>query len=284
MGRGQRRRHLGDDRDCARRLEPPLRGQQRPQVRAVDVAHGQVERPALGAGVEDLDDVGMVERRGEPALALEARAEHAVAGQARRQQLERDRAVERDVGGAVDHPHSPAPGDGVDAVAGERRADGELLVVVGLRQGRRGEPRAQARVEVGAAGDRGADRLHELGVRRLLEHEAARPALQRHARELRVVVLGHHDDRAARRGGQQLGDRGQARPPRHVEVEQDHVRRVLARAHEPPVDVTGLADDMEVPLLLEQQPQSAADHRVVVDDQDPDRHITRHGGPNLLPR
>ena len=90
--RAQRVGDLGDDRDRAGGLEPPLLGQQRPQVGALDVAHGEVERPALDAGVEDLDDVRMVERRGEPALALEARAEHPVAGQARRQQLERDLA------------------------------------------------------------------------------------------------------------------------------------------------------------------------------------------------
>ena len=81
----------------------------------------------------------MVERRGEPALALEARAEHRIRGERRRDELERHGPVEGQVGGAIDDPH-PAPAcHGVDPMAGERGADAELLRLVS-HQGGRAEP------------------------------------------------------------------------------------------------------------------------------------------------
>ena len=163
--------------------------QQRAQVGALDEAHREVERAALGAGVEDRDDVRVVERGRQPALALEAGAEDRVARERGREHLQRDRAVERQVGGPVDDAHPAAPGDRVDAVAGEGRADGQLVAAGIGRDG--GEAGAERGVDVGAAGGGGAHRVDELVVRGLLEHEAARAAAQRGARELGVVVLRH---------------------------------------------------------------------------------------------
>ena len=216
----------------------------------------------------------MIQRRGEPALALEARAEHAVAGEAGREHLQRDRPIERHVRRAVDDAHPSAPGHRVDAVARERRADAQLVLPVRLgrrRGGTRRQPRTQAGIDICAAGGGCAHRVHELRVRRLLEHETARAARQRDPRELRVVVLGHDDHRAAGRRLEQLGDRGQARPAGHVEVEEDHVRLERSRPLERGLDVPRLAHDIEVVLLLEQEPQAAADHRVIVDEQDSHR-------------
>ena len=100
--------------------------------------------------------------------------------------------------------------------------------VVGRPGGRRrgGEPGAELGVEVGPALRGRADRLHELGVGGLLEHVAARAGLQRLARERGVVLHRQHDHGGALR---ELGDRGQARRPGHVEVEDQDVGPVRAR-------------------------------------------------------
>ena len=126
VGLGEGLCDLGDDPDGAGRLEPSFLGEQGAQVGPVDVAHRQVERPALGARVEDLDDVRVVQRGGEPALALEAGAEDGISSQARHQELQCDGPVEGQVGGPVDDAHSAASRDRVDAVTGERGADREL--------------------------------------------------------------------------------------------------------------------------------------------------------------
>jgi hypothetical protein len=71
--------------------------------------------------VEDLHGVRMVDRGGQPALALEARAEHVVLRHRWLDQLQRHVAAQRKIGGAVDHRHAAAPRHLVDAMAGERR-------------------------------------------------------------------------------------------------------------------------------------------------------------------
>ena len=59
-------------------------------------------------------------------------------------------------------------------------------------------------------------------------------------------------------------------PPGHVEVEHEHVGVVPAHVAPRLVDVAGLRDDLELRLLVEQQPQPAADHRVIVGEHDAD--------------
>ena len=69
---------LRDEADGAGGIERRLGREQRAEVGAVDVAHRDVEDPVLLAGMEDLDGMRMVDRRGGPALVLEARAEHRI--------------------------------------------------------------------------------------------------------------------------------------------------------------------------------------------------------------
>ena len=133
------------------------------------------------------------------------------------------------------------------------------------------QPRAEVGVDVGPAGGGRVHRVDQLRLRGLLQHEAGRPAEERCARILGIVVLRHDDDGRPGRALDQLGDGGQARTAGHVEVEQDDRRPVCARGPQATVDVARLAHDAEVLLLLEQEPQAAAHHRVIVDDQDPDR-------------
>jgi hypothetical protein len=72
-------------------------------------------------------DVGVIDRGGETALGLESRAVDGIARQRRRNELERYWSFERHVGRAIDDSHAAAAGEPVDAVAGERRPDGELV-------------------------------------------------------------------------------------------------------------------------------------------------------------
>ncbi len=64
----------------------------------------------------------MIDSGGDPCLADEAVAEDRVLGERRGDELERDRAVQVQLGGPVDDAHAAATGDCVDAMAGERLA------------------------------------------------------------------------------------------------------------------------------------------------------------------
>ena len=66
-------------------------------------------RPVVLAGLVHRDDVGVLDRGGQPRLALEALAEHRVLRALGRDQLDRHRALERQLGGAVDDAHATAP-------------------------------------------------------------------------------------------------------------------------------------------------------------------------------
>ena len=110
-------RDLRADGDRAGGPERALFLQQSLEIRALDVAHGEVELPVGLAGVMDGDDVGMLERGSEARLDEEALAKPAILGKAWREQLERDGSLERDVIGAVDDAHATAPEQLLDAVA-----------------------------------------------------------------------------------------------------------------------------------------------------------------------
>ena len=64
----------------------------------------------------------MVDRRGHPRLALEALAEVGVGGVLGRDQLQRDRAPERQLRRPVDDAHAAAAGDRLDAAPGNMSA------------------------------------------------------------------------------------------------------------------------------------------------------------------
>jgi hypothetical protein len=122
VGEVERRADLRDDARGARGLEPPVARDQRLQVGALDPAHGDVELAVLLARVVDGDDVGVVERGDRAQLALEALAVVGLEGVVGRDQLERDGAPERELGGAVDDAHAAPPRHRVEAIAREDRA------------------------------------------------------------------------------------------------------------------------------------------------------------------
>ena len=132
--------------------------------------------------------------------------------------------------------------------------------------GRRGgDLRAEPRVEVGVAGGGEPDRLQQLLVGGLLEHEAERAGLQRLAGEGGVVLHREHDDRGL---VAQPRDRLQARAAGHVEVEHEHGRPVRAGQPLGVGDGAGLRDHLQAFLVVDQHPQALADDGVVVGDHD----------------
>jgi hypothetical protein len=71
------------------------------------------------AGLVDGDDVRVVDGRLDLPLAAEPLAERLVGAQLRREDLERDEALERDLSRGVDDPHSAVAEDALDAIAGD---------------------------------------------------------------------------------------------------------------------------------------------------------------------
>ena len=65
---------------------------------------------------------------------------------------------------------------------------------------------------------------------------------------------------------------------RHADVHEDHVGSELAGACEGLESVGRLADDLDVLLRFEDQPEAAAHERLVVGDEHPDHGVVRSGG------
>ena len=118
----ERARDLGEDVERALGRQPALPAQQRSHVAAVDEAHREVQLPVVLAGLIDRDDVRMVQGGGKARLLEEAAPEQLVPGQLGRDQLQRHRALEREVGRPVDNAHAAATDHRLDLVAGEARA------------------------------------------------------------------------------------------------------------------------------------------------------------------
>ena len=74
-------------------------------------------RPVSLAGLVDGDDVGVVDRGLELALAAKARAEDRVLAEVRLEDLQRDGPVERQLRGLVDDAHPAPPEDRLDPVS-----------------------------------------------------------------------------------------------------------------------------------------------------------------------
>jgi hypothetical protein len=76
---------------------------------AAEVLHGDPERAVFDPGVDDLDDVGVAQRRHEPRLALKPLHQREVHGERGVQELERHGAVEGYLHRLVDAPHAALP-------------------------------------------------------------------------------------------------------------------------------------------------------------------------------
>jgi hypothetical protein len=107
-------------------LEPAFLLEHRAEIGAFDVAHGDVEQPVCLAGVEDRHDVRVIQAGGQLRLAQEALAKARVLRQFGGQQLQRHLALEAQLLGQVDDPHSATAEQRVDAVAGQLGATLQL--------------------------------------------------------------------------------------------------------------------------------------------------------------
>ena len=111
--------------DVAQQVDGPLRAQPLlgvehvAEIDPVDVFHRDVEQAVGLTGVEDRDDVGVVEARCCLRLTHEALAEAAIAGQVGGEHLERDDAGEVQVLGTEHHTHAAPARQRLDLVAGE---------------------------------------------------------------------------------------------------------------------------------------------------------------------
>ena len=123
--RVQRRGHLGDDADHPGRGEGALGVQQRPHVPALHVTHRDEQDTGGLTGLEDRDDVRVVDGRGRSRLTDEPLPERIVAGQLGRQDLQRHPPFQPGVVGAEDNSHPAAANLLLEPVAGYPRARSE---------------------------------------------------------------------------------------------------------------------------------------------------------------
>ena len=141
----------------------------------------------------------------------------------------------------------------------------------------------ELRVHVAAAAGDLADRGDDLGVGRLLEHVAARADGERLADVARVVLHREHEHLDALVLVQQRRHDVEAAPVGHRHVHQHQVGIDRARLEDRLARGAGLADDLDVLLALEQQPQPGADDRVVVDDQHANAHASGTSTFSVVP-
>ena len=120
-------------RDLSRQLERVLDGHRAAGRDAVEILHHQEVDAVLATEVMERTDVRMIQRRDRTRFTLEALACERIAGHFRRQDLDRDRAIEPGVARFVDFPH-PA---GSDARPEQIRADTGALQVPRQARARR---------------------------------------------------------------------------------------------------------------------------------------------------
>ncbi len=144
MRRVERVGDLPDDPHGETGREAAPIGDELSKGRALDEAHRHEEAPGILTGSVDRQRMRMLQRRGGERLAGEPGPEALQGGEVRRDQLQRDGAPELGIEGAVDDPHAPDTGDGLDQVSAD--------LLAGRQQG-------------GACG-RGARAFRVSGVRR----------------------------------------------------------------------------------------------------------------------
>ena len=87
-----------------------------------DHPHGEEEPVLTFSGLVHGDDVRVVDRRLELALAAEALAERGLVARLGRDDLQRGGTVQRQLGGPVDDRHTAGPQDPIDPVASDDRS------------------------------------------------------------------------------------------------------------------------------------------------------------------
>jgi hypothetical protein len=114
--------------------------------------------------------------------------------------------------------------------------------------------------------------VHDILGRCVLEEEAARAGTQRLEGVLVEVEGGEDEDAGRRLGGDDAPSRLETVDARHTDVEDRHGRPEAPHEADRFCTVAALADDPHVRLAVEDHPQPGARERLVVDDEDVDRH------------
>ncbi len=117
VSRIERVRDLGEDRDRAGRLQIAV-GDQLLEVGAANEPHREEQRLCDLARLVDRNDVRVVDPGLKNALAAKSLAEVHILEEVRRQELERDRAIERKLRGLVHDAHPTLAQDVLDPVPG----------------------------------------------------------------------------------------------------------------------------------------------------------------------
>ena len=123
-------------------------------------------------------------------------------------------------------------------------------------------------MDVDAVGEHGVDRAGELLVGCVLDDVALRSELECLAGVGGLVL--HREDHDARSALSQCGNRVEARAVAQGQVEHDDLGLQPASLIERIADGRGLADDLELPGLLEHAPDPAPHELVIVDEEDAD--------------
>ena len=109
--------HGVHDRDRLRYREPLLFAQQLAEGDPRQVLHHQIRQLAVLTLVEDVDDVGVRESRGGARLLDESALEGRIVAQVRVHHLERDAALEAQIGGDIDRRHPTSRDSCTNSVA-----------------------------------------------------------------------------------------------------------------------------------------------------------------------
>ena len=122
MGGVEGVRDLREDPHRTLGRELPVAVEQRPQVAPLDVPHRQVELSLPLARLVDRDHARVIERRGEPRLLEKTGSEMLVLRELGRDQLQRDRPLQRQIPRAVHDAHPAASHQRLHSIPGKRGA------------------------------------------------------------------------------------------------------------------------------------------------------------------
>jgi len=138
------------------------------------------------------------------------------------------------------------------------------------------------RAEVGVTGHDGADGLEEFEGGVILDDVTFDAGLQGFLHQFFIGVGREHDESGiGALIAQAMEEFGSAQQGQ-VEIDDGDIRQQFCRLDEGRLAVPGFADDFEVGMLAEEEPESVANHQVIIDQQYPCFHGTASGNVRSL--
>ena len=105
----------------------------------------------------------------------------------------------------------------------------------------------------------------------VLLHEPLRPGAQRPGLQPFIAHPGQDDDVARRRSGLKRLDHVETVVARQIDVEQHDLRLRPCRQLQRLLGIGRFANHLEMRVALQQQLHPLAEHRMIVDEENPDR-------------